>query len=231
MLDETWRPGANDTIDKYILYLPLATSNFYALITSNASREIRTELFAQILEGLAFLHNSGISHRDIKPGNLAVTSFDPPWARILDFGSATVAATTLYDSPGTVTYLAPEQEPGKYHDCSVDYWAVALVGLEILKYRLSGRVDASQLARVRQWLDDQERVRHPHPVAVCSRAMLQWEPRDRMSAEDVLSVHLAEHRYSSYPDRKRNAESPQRRGKKLPSDATLHGNDGSTDIK
>jgi serine/threonine protein kinase len=221
LLDETWRPGANDTIDKYILYLPLATSNFYALITSNASREIRTELFAQVLEGLAFLHDNGISHRDIKPGNLAIIAFDPPQAKILDFGSATIAPTTLYDSPGTITYLAPEQEPGLTHTCSVDYWAVALVGLEILKYRMRARVRRDQFATVHAWLADHDRVHGPHPIAACCRAMLRWESRARMTAADVLSVHLADHRHSPGQDGKRNAGPLVRGAKKSPSDISL----------
>jgi serine/threonine protein kinase len=221
LLDETWRPGANDTIDKYILYLPLATSNFYALITSNASREIRAELFAQVLEGLAFLHENGISHRDIKPGNLAVISFDPPQAKILDFGSATIAPKTLYDSPGTVTYLAPEQKAGQYHDCCVDYWAVALVGLEILKYRLCGRIGKDQFAIIHTWLDDYDRVRGLHPITQCCRSMLQWESQERMRAADALSILLADYRYNPNLDGKRNAGSLDRKAKKSASEISL----------
>lgn len=202
--------------------MPLATSNFYALITSNASREVRTELFAQVLEGLAFLHENGISHRDIKPGNLAVITFDPPQAKILDFGCATFAPRSLYDSPGTISYLAPEQEQGKYHDCSVDYWAIALVGFEILKYRTRGRVDLDQYTTMHTWLDDYDRVRGHHPIAKCCRLMLRWEPQDRMTAADALSFHLSEHRYNQNQEGKRNAGPLDRGAKKSLSEISLN---------
>jgi len=136
-----------------------------------------------------------MSHRDIKPANLAVITFDPPQARILDFGCATFSARTMYDSPGTILYLAPEQEKGKYHDRSVDYWAVALVGLEVLGFKHRGRVDADQFTKIQSWLDDYEQGRSPHPIAICSRAMLRWDPQDRITAQEALSRHLSAHRY------------------------------------
>jgi serine/threonine protein kinase len=136
-----------------------------------------------------------MSHRDIKPANLAVITFDPPQARILDFGCATFSARTMYDSPGTIPYLAPEQEKGKYHDRSVDCWAVALVGLEVLGFKHRGRVDADQFLKIQSWLEDYEQGRSPHPIAICSRAMLKWDPQDRMMAQAALSSHLSAHRY------------------------------------
>jgi serine/threonine protein kinase len=136
-----------------------------------------------------------MSHRDIKPANLAVITFDPPQARILDFGCATFSARTMYDSPGTIPYLAPEQEKGKYHDRSVDYWAVALVGLEVLGYKHRGRVDADQFPKIRTWLEDFAQGRTTHPIATSSKAMLQWDPEHRMTAQEALSRHLSAHRY------------------------------------
>jgi serine/threonine protein kinase len=214
LLDETWKPASNDAIDKYILYSPLATSNFYALITSDAPRDIRIELFAQVLEGIAFLHNNGMSHRDIKPANLAVITFDPPEARILDFGCATFSARTMYDAPGTIPYLAPEQEEGKYHDRSVDYWAIALVGLELIGFKNRGRVDTVQYPKIKAWLEDFERGQGPHPIAACCKSMLQWEPQDRMTAADALSRHLSAYRYQPQNKEQKRYANPIERDSK-----------------
>jgi len=196
-LDDTWIPGRNDVIDKYIFFSPLSTSTFYSLIASKASEETRTILFAQVNEGIAFLHEKGIIHRDIKPSNLTVQTYDPPLAQIIDFGSATAKKKILYDRPGTIPYLAPEQREREYHGRYVDYWACALVGLEILGYKLpnmpSRQVDEKEFDKIHKWLGEKP----VQPVLVCCKAMLQWKPEDRMTAEEALQNPLAQYREKS----------------------------------
>ena len=70
LLDDTWKLESNDIVDKYTFFSPLSTSTFNSFITLNVSKETRTLLFAQVLDGIAFLHKNGITHRDIKPANL-----------------------------------------------------------------------------------------------------------------------------------------------------------------
>ena len=42
----------------------------------------------QILEGIAYVHNLGISHRDLKPDNILIMQDDPILVKITDFGLA-----------------------------------------------------------------------------------------------------------------------------------------------
>lgn len=147
-------------------------------------------LFAQVVEGIAFLHSIGIAHRDIKPDNLVVESYDPPRARIIDFGCATKEECVLYDRPGTVPYLAPEQRPDEYHGRSVDYWACGLVGLDLMKYKRSSlQVDRSMLLRIHMWLDDRQQL----PMAACCRAFLEWNEQDRLTAQVAVDGVLSEY--------------------------------------
>jgi serine/threonine protein kinase len=184
----------NDVVDKYILFSPLSTSTFHSLIASNASEETRTTLFTQIIEGIAFLHDEGIIHRDIKPANLTVQSYDPPLAQIIDFGSATAKKRILYDWPGTIPYLAPEQHKGEYHGCSVDYWACALVGIQILRYEISiYQVEEKEFNAIHKWLGEKP----AKPIAICSKAMLQIAPDDRITAHYALQHPLAQYREKS----------------------------------
>jgi formylglycine-generating enzyme required for sulfatase activity len=69
----------------------------------------------QVARGLAFAHDRGVVHRDIKPGNLLVD--DEGTVRILDMGLARLEATEAAREPltatgqvmGTVDFMAPEQ--------------------------------------------------------------------------------------------------------------------------
>jgi serine/threonine protein kinase len=189
-------------IDKYILFSPLSTSTFSALITSKASQLARTQLFTQVIEGIAHLHENGIAHRDIKPQNLTVISYDPPLARIVDFGCATFEELIFYDKPGTIPYLAPEQKDGRYHGRSVDYWSCGLVGIEVLGFkRPYERVTTTVLKEMHQWLSDSD-----HPIAICCRGMLKEAPAGRMTAHSALCGPLQEYRQNSTKSGKRALE-------------------------
>ena len=141
-------------------------------------------LFKQVLDGIAFLHANGIMHRDIKPSNLAVQSYDPPCACIIDFGCATWQETVLYDWPGTVPYLAPEQAEGLWHGRSVDIWAMAIVGTELFgRQTPRAKVDRTEYESMHRWL---RRHQDDMPIwEVCSR-MLQWNVGSRIAAEEAL---------------------------------------------
>jgi serine/threonine protein kinase len=81
-----------------------------------------------VCAGMAFAHQRGIIHRDIKPQNVLVSTDGP--SKITDFGIAQVVEETRMTMTGTVMgtigYMAPEQhESAKHADARADVYSLA----------------------------------------------------------------------------------------------------------
>lgn len=88
----------------------------------------------QVAEGLAFAHDNGIVHRDVKPGNIMVQPRGR--VKIMDFGIARLklsdAATQLGTRLGTPRYMSPEQVGGGALDHRTDIFSLGTVLYEML---------------------------------------------------------------------------------------------------
>jgi len=94
------------------------------------------EALAQACEGLAYAHERGVIHRDVKPSNILVTRRGKKLhAKLTDFGVALVDRSNLTEQGvwmGTVSYMAPEYlDTGKATPGS-DVFAVGVMLYEIL---------------------------------------------------------------------------------------------------
>jgi len=104
------------------------------------------DVSVRIAEGLAAAHAKGIVHRDIKPGNMMLTSGGRP--KIMDFGLAKSAGQTkltrIGTTTGTIAYMSPEQSRGEDVDHRTDIWSFGAMLYEMLTGHRPFRGDRDQ---------------------------------------------------------------------------------------
>eukprot|EP00667_Euglena_gracilis_P002140 EG_transcript_2140 len=94
-----------------------------------------TELMAQgyciqILEGLVYLHEKNIAHRDIKCDNLLVEKNGD--VKLADFGQSKDASEILKTVTGTAYFMAPEVIKGEEYTLMADIWSFGCSVIEML---------------------------------------------------------------------------------------------------
>jgi serine/threonine-protein kinase len=92
------------------------------------------DITVQMAQGLSRAHESDIVHRDIKPGNIMITTRGE--VKIVDFGIAKLAGRTSVTKTGTtvgtVAYMSPEQAKGAQVDHRTDIWSLGVILYEML---------------------------------------------------------------------------------------------------
>jgi eukaryotic-like serine/threonine-protein kinase len=173
----------------------------------------------QIADALEAAHDKGITHRDLKPGNIKIKPDGT--VKVLDFGLAKRGGTPTVQSDnsptltanqteagvilGTAAYMSPEQAKGKPVDKRADIWAFGVVLYEMLtgEQLFSGETTTETLAAVLKEPPDFNRV--PARVRPLLQSCLQKDPKQRLHdiADWKLLLSVEQKQTQSLPQAKR----------------------------
>ena len=127
----------DDAGRQYIVFEHVDGENLKELVRRSGRLPVRrsVELALAVADGLAFAHQEGLVHRDVKPQNVLLSREGD--VKVTDFGIArslevergvTQTGTVL----GTGEYLAPEQASGKPISPATDVYSLGVVLWEML---------------------------------------------------------------------------------------------------
>lgn len=151
---------------------------------------------SELADALAFLHEKGIAHCDLKPSNVFLTACGR--TVLLDFGIAravapdrSLAASRMLPG-GTLRYVPPEALTGDEPGPAADVWAWGLVVLELFSGRPAGDGPLPPTPQDVQRCLAQLRKRAPQHVLQIVSAALSANPRQRPRDGAALRSGLTE---------------------------------------
>ena len=149
----------------------------------------RVQMIAEIAKSLAFMHENGVIHRDIHPGNILVDEREQ--CRLTDFDVSSFEGKHFDVMRGATYHLAPELFHAEVSP-ALDIWALGITAFQL--FLTSDKYPYSQLPdKITNEIIQKEApfVQERLKEYVCSdysgliHPMLEVDPKKRVSAKEV----------------------------------------------
>ncbi|XP_072348697.1 serine/threonine-protein kinase ULK3 [Scyliorhinus torazame] len=125
-----------DNVNIYLIMEFCAGGDLSRFIRSRRTlpERVARRFLQQLASALQYLHQRNISHLDLKPQNVLLSSFSTPHLKLADFGFA--QHMSPWDEKhvlrGSPLYMAPEMVCRQQYDARADLWSVGVILYEAL---------------------------------------------------------------------------------------------------
>ncbi|MFW5828935.1 MAG: protein kinase domain-containing protein [Planctomycetota bacterium] len=157
----------------------------------------RASVMVKVCDAIAYAHEQGIIHQDIKPENIIIGAFGD--VLLIDWGTAITAEDRFADQvklQGTPAYMAPEQARREYADERSDVYCLGATLFHLLLHRLpvwSKDLDTfwemKRQGIIQPPTAAERRMASAPLLAIAMRAMAA-EPEERYASVDDLRNDL-----------------------------------------
>lgn len=191
--------------ETYLVVMEYAPFDFFTLVMSDLMTRHEVECyFRQICNGVTYLHNMGLAHRDLKLDNCVVN--DRGILKLIDFGSAVVFKypfeqdiTPARGIVGSDPYLAPELlVESTYDPRPADVWSIAIMYYCMVLRRFPWKAPRQSYNSFRMFCEHPESEKDPnrgpykilkllpHSPRKLIGSMLELDPKKRILMDAVL---------------------------------------------
>ncbi|MFF5990370.1 serine/threonine-protein kinase [Prauserella flavalba] len=192
--------------DPYVVMELLPSRSLAALLRDG--RRLTVAQAAAVADAVAAAleaaHAAGITHRDVKPGNVLVAQDGR--IKLTDFGIARNVSEVTMTHTGTMlgspAFIAPEVASGGAVTYTADLWGLGATLFAATEGRPPYDVDGDPLETVSSVVHGEVPKPSPGPLAALIRGLMAKEPSARMSLSEVrrrLYPFLAQPRHPLFP--------------------------------